>query len=113
MTASPGDSFVCPFCVMATERPGDTDVMIVEPLNPVTLGHVMAVPRKHFADATADPAEAAKVFFVAATFVRGGGDYNLITSIGKWATQTVHHFHLHLVPRREDDGLHLPWTNQV
>lgn len=106
-------AFTCPFCEMAEERPGNTDVMIIEPLNPVTTGHVMAVPRKHFKDATADPAEASKVFFVAANFIRGGGDFNLITSVGKWATQTVMHFHLHLVPRREDDGLHLPWTNQV
>lgn len=28
------------------------------------------------------------------------------------ATQTVFHLHVHLVPRRAEDGLHLPWTGQ-
>jgi diadenosine tetraphosphate (Ap4A) HIT family hydrolase len=44
---------------------------------------------------------------------RIGGDYNLITSSGSAATQTVPHMHIHYVPRRADDGLHLPWTGQV
>lgn len=40
------------------------------------------------------------------------GDMNLITSRGPAATQTVPHLHLHLIPRREGDGLTLPWTAQ-
>ena len=38
-----------------------------------------------------------------------GGDMNLITSKGRPATQSVFHLHLHLVPRKVDDGLALPW----
>lgn len=30
-----------------------------------------------------------------------GGDYNLITSKGKSATQSVFHFHVHLVPKKK------------
>jgi diadenosine tetraphosphate (Ap4A) HIT family hydrolase len=37
---------------------------------------------------------------------------NIITSIGPAASQTVMHTHLHIVPRTEGDGLHLPWTGQ-
>jgi histidine triad (HIT) family protein len=37
-------------------------------------------------------------------------DFNLITSRGKFATQTILHTHIHYVPRRENDGLFLPWT---
>lgn len=40
-------------------------------------------------------------------------DFNLITSSGRWATQTVKHLHIHYVPRRKDDGLTLPWTGQA
>lgn len=39
-----------------------------------------------------------------------GWDLNQITSAGPAATQTVFHLHVHLVVRREDDGLSLPWT---
>lgn len=39
--------------------------------------------------------------------------YNLITSCGEAATQSVRHLHWHVVPRRIGDGLHLPWTGQV
>jgi histidine triad (HIT) family protein len=34
---------------------------------------------------------------------------NLITSAGREATQSVFHLHLHVVPRRENDRLALPW----
>jgi histidine triad (HIT) family protein len=36
--------------------------------------------------------------------------FNIITSAGRDATQTVDHLHLHLVPRRPGDGLALPWA---
>lgn len=39
--------------------------------------------------------------------------YNLITATGSEATQTIPHFHVHLVPRLAGDGLTLPWTGQV
>lgn len=39
-----------------------------------------------------------------------GTDFNLITSAGAAATQTVAHLHVHYVPRRTGDGLGLPWT---
>lgn len=109
---------MCPFCAIAKERPGDSEIMLVEPLFPVTQGHMMVIPREHFRDATANPNLAARAFYVAATALRDGmfdvehGDANIITSIGRHATQTVMHFHLHIVPRRADDGLALPWTNQ-
>ena len=39
-------------------------------------------------------------------------DFNLITSSGPAATQTIPHIHVHYVPRWPGDGLHLPWTGQ-
>lgn len=112
-------AFECPFCTIAANRPGDSEIMVIEPLEPVTPGHLLIVPRVHFRDASADPNLAARCLFVAACGIRDGafgiehGDTNLITSIGRHATQSVFHFHLHVVPRREGDGLHLPWTEQA
>ena len=81
------------------------------PLNPVTPGHILVVPRDHVADFAEEPDITANTMARAAEAAEHiGGDMNLITSRGADATQTVFHLHVHLVPRRSGDGLHLPWT---
>lgn len=85
-------------------------VIIFEPLNPVVKGHLLVVPKKHVADFTEDQETFLEVAMVASLSAQElGGDYNLITSKGKNATQSVFHLHVHLIPRRENDGLKLPW----
>jgi histidine triad (HIT) family protein len=76
----------------------------------VAPGHLLVVPRVHVADATTDPEVTAEVFAAAAELARDLRPCNLITSCGEAATQSVFHLHVHLVPRREGDGLALPWT---
>lgn len=106
----------CPFC----QRIDQGEFHIVEPdgsavrlapLNPVTPGHMLFVPHRHAEhpdiDAVADCMAAAEWWAG-----RQGEDFNLITSSGSAATQTVPHLHIDYVPRREVDGLHLPWTGQ-
>ena len=39
----------------------------------------------------------------------GADGVNLVNSCGRAAWQTVFHFHLHVIPRYEDDPLRLPW----
>ncbi|MFE7574704.1 HIT family protein [Streptomyces sp. NPDC057521] len=51
----------------------------------------------------------ALTMFRAAELALGMGSYNLITSKGRAATQSVTHLHLHLAPRRNGDSLALPW----
>lgn len=83
------------------------------PLNPVTSGHRLFVPKIHVEDATVRPDVTGYTFGAAAAWGRAQGvPFNLITSAGREATQTVFHLHVHYVPRREGDGLHLPWTGQ-
>ena len=102
----------CPFCdydgpsEIIYEHEG---VFIIEPLNPVTPGHFLAIPRQHVPDAAFDPELTGWVFEVAARF-SGLESFNLITSVGEEATQTVRHLHVHYVPRRKGDGLLLPWS---
>lgn len=109
----------CPFCEIVsgreriTLRGVDNDGVIFTPLNPVTPGHVLVVPHLHVADFTTLPEVTAGVMRLAATYAKAQDvPMNLITSKGEAATQSVMHFHVHLVPRREGDGLHLPWTGQ-
>lgn len=84
-----------------------------EPLNPVVSGHRLFVSRRHVTDASVDPEVTAEVVAAASHYAQWQGvDFNLITSGGSYATQTVFHLHVHYVPRFEGDGLTLPWTNQ-
>lgn len=108
----------CPFCqrIAADEFDGHVRRACVtfEPLNPVTPGHRLVVPITHFERAEDDPERTSWAFRLAAELAREKGlaSFNLITSAGTAATQTVKHLHVHLVPRRPGDGLHLPWTGQ-
>ena len=108
----------CPFCarIAAGEYTlFDEHAVAFEPLNPVTPGHLLVVPRRHVVDAGSHPLVASRAMYFAAQLAGPCGwaeSYNLITSAGSAATQTVPHLHIHLVPREEGDGLHLPWTGQ-
>lgn len=92
----------------------DDRVVTFEPLNPVTDGHLLFVPRKHAFDPGEDPASLGHAMTLAAAWGGDGTDaFNLIASAGQDATQTVFHTHVHFVPRHAEDGLHLPWTGQA
>lgn len=106
----------CPFCDYAGPSPilyeaKVIGAFVIEPLNPCTPGHVIVVSRYHVPDFADDDAFAGEVVEVAASYARSkGGDWNLITSKGEAATQTIRHLHVHLVPRVAGDGLLLPWS---
>lgn len=105
----------CVFCRRVQNGEYDREsayAVAFEPLNPVTPGHLLVIPRAHIRDAAQSPTHAAEAFAAAAGIAAEVGDCNLITSIGPDATQTVFHMHIHVVPRRPGDGLHLPWTGQ-
>jgi diadenosine tetraphosphate (Ap4A) HIT family hydrolase len=88
-------------------------VRIIRPLNPVCEGHVLAIHALHSTSVADDPHVAGTLMWAAAYYC-GFHELqaNIITSIGPDATQTVFHAHLHIVPRRPDDGLLLPWSLQ-
>jgi histidine triad (HIT) family protein len=89
------------------------DAVAFHPLNPVTLGHLLVVPKRHVATFKDDPYTTGQTAAWAAEIAKMYDDCNLITSAGPNATQTVQHLHFHIVPRSPNDGLHLPWTNQA
>lgn len=107
----------CPFCrrIAAGEYDyADRYSVAFQPLNPVTPGHFLVIPRTHVTNALAAPTYAARAMTFAGRLASDMGlaACNLITSAGAEATQTVMHLHVHVVPRRAGDGLHLPWTGQ-
>jgi histidine triad (HIT) family protein len=103
----------CPFC----DWDGPVlfewgSAFVIEPLNPVVPGHALAIPRRHVPSADPLPFVTGPTFATAVMYARHAGlaSYNLISSVGAPATQTVFHLHVHVVPRREGDGLTLPWS---
>jgi histidine triad (HIT) family protein len=112
----------CIFCkIIAGELPGtivhsdDRTVGFMD-INPGTRGHALVVPREHTKDLlTIHPEDlsrcvvAAKELAKRATENLGATGVNLVNSCGAAAWQTVFHFHVHVIPRYENDPLQLPW----
>lgn len=113
----------CPFCaIVRREDPDvreifrDEDTVCFFPTEPATLGHMLIVPRSHVEDIYAlDEATAIAlnrtVLRVAAGLRQAlaPDGLNVIQSNGEVATQTVHHLHVHLVPRWPNDGMGPIW----
>jgi histidine triad (HIT) family protein len=83
---------------------------------PATPGHALVVPRRHSADLLEIEADDLTATTLAAQRLarrmKGTLDadgIDLINACGAAAWQTVFHFHIHVVPRYEDDPLKLPW----
>lgn len=80
-------------------------------IQPVNAGHVLVVPRKHYESLADMPPDLTRhLFDVAlrlAPIVRrlaGADGLNLIVNSGAAAGQDVFHYHVHVIPRRSDDG---------
>ncbi|HYI20420.1 MAG TPA: HIT family protein [Solirubrobacteraceae bacterium] len=112
----------CLFCkIVAGEVPStrvyeDERTIAFMDINPGTRGHLLVVPREHAADLLAIDPDDLKACAVTAQKLAGrmpeglGADgVNLLNSLGSAAWQTVFHFHLHVIPRYENDPLRLPW----
>lgn len=107
----------CPFCRRIDREEydfKDNETVSFEPLNPVTPGHQLFVPTMHAEHGTRFGAHAlSAAMHTAATYAAECEQpFNLITSSGTAATQTIPHLHVHYVPRQLNDGLELPWTAQ-
>jgi histidine triad (HIT) family protein len=87
------------------------DAIAIVPLNPVTPGHLLVIPRLHVPHALADPEVTGLTMRRAAELAneRGLDALNLIVNVGSAARQTQWHIHGHVVPRTPGDGLALPW----
>ena len=112
----------CIFCKLANgEIPTnalyeDDIVKVIFDANPAAKGHVLILPKEHFDDIYGmDDETAAHVFKVALKIskaYRKALDFdglNIVQNNGEAAGQTVFHFHMHLIPRYENDGQEIGW----
>jgi histidine triad (HIT) family protein len=112
----------CIFCkVVAGEIPGeqidsDERTITVMDINPATRGHAVVITRAHVADLfeidDEDLLGAMRTVRRVAKRMRATlhpAGFNILHNIGRAAWQSIFHFHVHVIPRYEDDPLQLPW----
>jgi histidine triad (HIT) family protein len=85
-------------------------------INPATPGHALVVPRAHSADLLDVADEDLEATMLAARRLAAKMDetlepagFNILNACRPAAWQTVFHFHIHVIPRYENDPLKLPW----
>ena len=113
----------CIFCkIVAGELPAtivdeDERAIAFMDIHPATRGHALVVPREHATDLLSVPLEDLDACMRAAQKLAhrmketlNADGVNLLNSCGAVAWQTVFHFHIHVIPRYEDDPLRLPWV---
>jgi histidine triad (HIT) family protein len=94
----------------------DEAVIAILDRSPATTGHTLIVPRRHAPDIwSIDGESASAVMRVALTVsksLRRAFDLsglNVLQANGALAGQSVFHFHVHLIPRRANDGVTPSW----
>ena len=114
----------CIFCMIANgDIPSkmlyeDEEFKVILDLGPATKGHALILPKNHYHDLYDLPDETVgKVMLLAKKMAMHMTEklkcdgFNLVQNNGEAAGQTVFHFHLHLIPRYEEDGQTLGWKS--
>jgi histidine triad (HIT) family protein len=115
----------CIFCqIVAGEVPAekvdeDEHTVAFMDLNPWTRGHALVIPRRHSPNLyEIEDDDLRHTAFAARRLARrmrerlGCDGVNVLNAAEPAAWQTVFHFHLHVIPRYEDDSLELPTRPQ-
>jgi len=112
----------CIFCkivagaIPCTKVYEDAHVLSFLDIGPISPGHTLLLPKKHYGAIMEMPAgEVAALFkpvaaLAAAVRTAVGADgINVLQNNGPTAGQVVPHLHIHLIPRWPDDGLGFRW----
>ena len=113
----------CIFCKIANgEIPSatlyeDEDFRVILDLGPASKGHALILPKAHAANLFELPDDLAEKAILVAkkvgaklTEALGCDGLNLVQNNGEAAGQTVFHFHMHLIPRWNNDGVGVTWN---
>ena len=111
----------CIFCsIVAGDAPAtivdeDEHTVAFMDIHPWTPGHALVIPREHHKNLYEIDEEtlcqvmtASKRLSLKVRDALNAHGVNLLNSTGRAAWQTVFHFHVHVIPRYEDDPLELP-----
>ena len=112
----------CIFCkIAAGEIPSatlyeDDDFRVLLDVGPASKGHTLVIPKNHYGDifeiTESDLKKA--IYLTQKTAKRlkevlGCDGINVLQNNGPAAGQTVFHFHIHIIPRWDGDGVSVTW----
>ena len=91
---------------------GICDIIVFEPLNPFTQGHLLFVPDIHIDNFSDNKFYASDVIQSTYSAIYKHlqlypQQCNIINNNGIDAQQTIFHLHVHLIPRLKEDGIDL------
>lgn len=113
----------CIFCkIVAGEIPSykvyeDDNIIAILDISQATKGHTLVIPKKHYKNLyELDHSLAGEIFKKIPLL--SNAIHNAFNSIGlnvlintEKPLQTVNHFHIHLIPRYESDGVEIDFIN--
>lgn len=89
----------------------DENFNVILDISPATKGHALILPKNHYKnlfevpeDTAAEAMKLAKKLATEMTEKLNADGFNLLQNNNEAAGQTVYHFHMHLIPRYENDG---------
>lgn len=110
----------CIFCKIArgeidsAEIWEDENLFVFLDINPLTKGHCLIIPKQHFESIfDIDSKVLEKIAVLVKDLAErmkknlGANGINLVNASGRAAEQSAFHFHLHVIPRYENDGLRM------
>ena len=114
----------CIFCkIINKEIPGkivyeDDECMAFLDLSQATYGHTLVIPKKHYANILeVDDETLAHVMKIVKNLANqiveklDAKGVNVLTNTNEVAGQTVHHFHVHILPRYDKNELKIEFTD--
>ena len=116
---------MCVFCkIIKGEIPSkkiyeDDDVLAILDISQATLGHTLVLPKKHYENLFSienndylKVMEKVKMLAKAITSALNASGCNILNNCGELAGQSVMHFHVHIIPRYENDDLKIEFKEQ-
>ena len=115
---------MCIFCMIAegkipSYKVYEDDVCLAFlDLSQANVGHTLIVPKQHYDNIISlDDNVAGHLFKVTSKLTKciskaiGVNDFNILNNCGEVAGQSVHHFHIHIIPRKSEDNIKIELTN--
>ena len=114
----------CIFCKLASGEFSSATVYeddlfrAILDISPAAKGHTLLLPKTHAVNLfELDELEVSKALLVAKKLAAAiqktlqCDGINILQNNGTAAGQSVFHFHIHLIPRYEEDGVTIPWKS--
>lgn len=114
----------CVFCAIINQQtPGaivfeNDKVLALTPLNQVSKGHTLVIPKMHYenifdidGEVLKEVISVTKELSIKFMYENSATGVNILNASGRDAQQSVFHFHFHVVPRHAGDGLDM-WIKQ-